>query len=248
MKLKVDAQGQAVLQDGKPVYIKDDGSEIAMDVPEMHKSIAARNAEAKANRERAEKAESLLKNFEGIDDAEAARKAMQTIKNIDAKKLIDAGEVDKVRETVKKELQAAIDAEKKRADDAEGKNTELLIGGSFQGSKFVQDKLSIPADFVRSQFGSAFKVENGAVVGYVNGNRIPKGSNPGEAADFDEALAYLVSQHPQKDRILKADNKGGSGAPNNTGGGGGQVKANLTGTQEERVAAIASRFPDLPAK
>ena len=32
MKLKIDEQGHAVLQDGKPVYVKDDGAEVAFDV------------------------------------------------------------------------------------------------------------------------------------------------------------------------------------------------------------------------
>lgn len=31
MKLKLDTNGAVVLQDGAPVYIKDDGSEIAFD-------------------------------------------------------------------------------------------------------------------------------------------------------------------------------------------------------------------------
>ena len=51
MKLKLDANGNVVLQDGKPVYIKDDGTEIAFDAAGTVATISRLNAEAKGHRE-----------------------------------------------------------------------------------------------------------------------------------------------------------------------------------------------------
>ena len=36
MKLKLDDKGAVVVQDGKPVYVTDDGKEIAFDAPATH--------------------------------------------------------------------------------------------------------------------------------------------------------------------------------------------------------------------
>ena len=68
MKLKLDDKGNVVLQDGKPVYVKDDGSEVAFDAAGTVSTIARLNGEAKGNRERAESAEGKLKAFDGIDN------------------------------------------------------------------------------------------------------------------------------------------------------------------------------------
>jgi len=94
MKLKTtDIEGKtyAIVQDGNPVYVHDDGKEAPFDASGTVATIRARNAEAKANRERAEAAEAALKAFDGIDDAKAARDALATIAKFDQKKLIDAG-------------------------------------------------------------------------------------------------------------------------------------------------------------
>ena len=72
MKLKTDEQGHAILQDGKPVYVHDDGKEVPYDVPQMLTKIRGLNAEAKQHREATEAAEAKLKAFDGIGDAAAA--------------------------------------------------------------------------------------------------------------------------------------------------------------------------------
>ena len=100
---KLDAEGKIELKDGNPIYVDASGRESVMDVG----AITRLNGEAKTHREAKEAAEAKLKAFEGLDP-EAARKAVDTVKNIDAKKLIDAGEVEKVRESVKAEFMTQI--------------------------------------------------------------------------------------------------------------------------------------------
>ena len=92
---KLDADGKLELKDGNPIYLDASGRESIVDGG----TITRLNGEARAHREAKEAAETKLRAFEGLDP-EAARKAVETVKNIDAKKLIDAGEVEKVRESV----------------------------------------------------------------------------------------------------------------------------------------------------
>ncbi|VTP69603.1 Uncharacterised protein [Leclercia adecarboxylata] len=132
---------------------------------------------------------------------------------IDQKRLIDAGAVDQVKAEITKSFQAQL-------DEATGKNQQLeqqlygeMIGGRFTGSKFIADKMAIPSDFVQARFGQAFKIEDGKVVAYDGqGNKVYSRTKPGELAEFDEALEFLVEQYPQKDHILKASGNSGGGS------------------------------------
>ena len=81
MKLKLDENGHVVVSDGKPVYVHDDGKEIPFDAPAAMQKISGLNAEANQHREAKEAAEAKLKAFDGIEDASAALKALETVKN-----------------------------------------------------------------------------------------------------------------------------------------------------------------------
>jgi len=226
MKLKLDENSQVVVVDGKPVYVHDDGKEIPFDAAGALQKIGQLNGEAKTQREARETAEGKLKGFEGIADPAAAIKALGIVQNLDDKKLIDAGEVEKV----KAELSKAYD-EKLAGKDAElqtltGQLYNELIGGSFARSQLVADKLAIPADIAQSFFGQRFKVEEGKVVAYgADGQKLYSRSNPGELAGFDEALESLIDVYPNKDHILKASGASGGGAGGGQGGGGNAPKS-----------------------
>ena len=244
MKLKLDDQGHAVLQDGKPVYVKDDGAEVAFDVLGTTQTISRLNAEAKSHRERAETAEKSLKGVEGITDPAKAMEALQLVANLDAKKLVDAGEIDKVKTEIGKAFQAQLDTANGNASKLEQQLYAEMIGGSFARSKFALDKLAIPPDLVQAYFGKAFGIEEGKVIAKdANGNKLYSAANPGDLAGFDEALEMLVNQYPGKEHILKGTGASGSGAQGSHGGGGGQ-KGNFGGTKAERVAAISKMTSD----
>lgn len=260
MKLKLDENGHAVVLDGKPVYVHDDGKEVAFDAIATVGTITRLNGEAKSHRERAEAAEAKYKPFEGLEDPEAARKAMETIKNIDEGKLIAAGKVEEIKAAAQKAAQDQVPAASKThaeelartKGDLDNLTNELYaekIGGGFTRSKLIADKFAIPADLVQARFGSAFKIEEGKIVAYDQaGNKIFSRARPGELADFDEAIETLVDQYPYKEQILKSSGTNGGGAGPSGGGGGGQGKqaGNFGGSRDERKAAIAARF-DLPA-
>jgi len=236
MKLKLDEQGNVVLQDGKPVYVHDDGKEVAFDAPGTVATITRLNSEAKTHREGKEAAETALKAFDGITDGAAAKKALEIVSKLDQKKLVDAGEIDTVRNEISKAFQGQLDEANTKATTFEKQLYEERIGGSFSRSKFITDKLAIPADFVQARFGTAFKIEDGKTVAYdQHGNKIFSRSRPGELADFDEAMETLVEQYPQRDHILKGAPGNGGGAPN--GGAPNSGKKTYTRSQFEALPA-----------
>lgn len=220
LRLKMDGD-HAVLIDGKPVYIDDEkNTESAIDVAGTVGTITRLNSEAKSQRERAEAAEKAMKAFEGIADPAAAIKALGLVANLDAKKLIDAGEVETVKAELTKGFTEKLTAAEKRAQDLESALYGEKIGGAFSRSKFIADKAAIPADMIQARFGSAFKIEDNRVVAYdANGGKIYSRAKPGELADFEESLEILVDGYAYKDNILKGNSNGGAGVRQSQGGG-----------------------------
>ncbi|MDT4839064.1 hypothetical protein FQZ97_728460 [compost metagenome] len=178
------------------------------------------------------------KAFEGIEDAEAARKALETIKNIDEGKLIAAGKVEEIKAAAQKAAQEQVAAASKAhaeelartkqdLDKITGELYSEKIGGSFTRSKLIAEKFAIPADLVQARFGQQFKIEDGKVVAYDQaGNKIFSRTRPGEVADFEEALETLVDQYPYRDNILKGSGANGGGAGHGGGNGGGKKTLN----------------------
>jgi hypothetical protein len=223
MKLKIDDKGAVVVQDGKPVYVHDDGKEVPFDAAGALSTIGRLNGEAKSHREGREAAEGRLKSFDGIDP-EQARTALQTVAGMDAKKLIDAGEATRVRDEAIKATEDKYRPLQKKVDALEGELRGEKIGGSFARSKFISEKLTITPDLVQARFGDRFKLEDGKVVAYdSSGNKIYSRTRPGETAEFDEAIETIVDQYPYRDNILRAPGASGSGArgSGSQGSGGG---------------------------
>lgn len=225
MKLKLDDAGHVVVSDNKPVYVADDGKEIAFDYDGTLATISRINGEAKSHRLAKEAAETKLAAFEGITDPADALKALTTVKNLKDKQLVDAGEVETVRNEAVKAVRAEFEPIVKERDTLKHELYSEKIGGSFLRSKFIADKIAIPADLVQARFGQNFEIKDGKIVAKdSHGNPILSRSKPGEIAEFEEAIETLVDQYPQKDSILKGANNSGSGArlsngaANGTGG------------------------------
>lgn len=265
MKLKLDENGNAVLveQDGKkmPVYVYDDGKEAPFDADASIAKIHQLNGEAKSHREAKEALEAKLKPFldAGIEDPEAAKKALEMVENLDSGKLLTAGKVEEIKAAARKAAEDQLAAASKaHAEELSRRDEEIkrltttlhneLIGGSFNRSKLIQEKFAIPADLVQAKFGSQFKVEDGKIVAYdKDGNKIFSRSKPGDLADFEEALETIVGQYPHKDQILKGEVKPGSGAGQSGGAGGGGLIFNKRAqdmSPAEKAQFIAERGLD----
>ena len=171
---------------------------------------------------------SQLKAFDGIDP-EKAKAALETVANLDAGKLIDAGKVDDLKMEIKKsydgkisDLEKALaDSKKDSADRLAAKEASirtLLVKGIFDSSAFLKDKTVLPSDVAYASFGRHFEVkeENGElrVVATMNGQPIFSRSDPGTFAAPEEALEAIIDKYPMKDRILKAPDGGSGSHPN----------------------------------
>ena len=232
MKLKLNEQGFAFVVDGKPVYTDDAGKEIQFDAPGTTETIRRLNAEAKSHREAKEHAEEQLKQFSGIQDPAAALKALETIKALDDKKLIDAGQVEQLKQQIKQTFEQQIEGLQKSHAETLNKLTgerdtlqqtlyNERIGGQFERSNFIKEHLVLPPDIARAAFGNAFKIEDGKVVAYdPTGNKIFSRARPGELASFDEAIEDLVDNYPSRDYILKGSGSSGGNGGNGNGSGG----------------------------
>lgn len=235
MPFKFDDKGNIVIDAEKklPIFIHPDGREAPFDADTTVANISRLNSEAKNHREAKEAAEAKLKGFEGIDDGEAARKALETVKNIKDGELVQAGKVQEIKDAAAASAKQAV-ADATRAAEARERalaeqNAKLtgdlnnhIVGGSFSSSKFIAEKLAIPADIAQKFFGDRFKVDGGKLVPLdQSGNPIFSATRHGEHADFDEALQVMVGQYANKEMILKGSGASGGGAGTNKGGSGG---------------------------
>ena len=100
MSWKLDENNNIMLRDGDPIYVDANGNEKTVAVD----TIARLNKEAKDHREAKEEAQAKLKLYEGIDP-DKARAALETVAKLDASKLIDTGEVDKVKAQITQQFQ-----------------------------------------------------------------------------------------------------------------------------------------------
>jgi hypothetical protein len=227
MKIKtivVEGKNYAVLDDkGLPVYVHDDGKEVSHDAEAAVRKIGELNAEARDHRVAKEAAETKLKTFEGIEDPEAAKSALEKVASLTAGELKTAAQVEEIKAAAKKAAEENMAAARKQLDETVAtlqKENQTLrsgwdgekIGTAFSNSKFVKEKTLLPAHAAQKIFGDSFKVEEGMLVAYdAKGGKIYSREKPGELAPFDEAVAQLLDEYPDRADILRAPG-GGSGA------------------------------------
>lgn len=248
MPWKKDEQGNLVIKDGNPVFVYPDGKDVPLDGDSLVGKIAELNSESAARRRELREAQEALKGFEGLDPSEA-RKALSTVANLDAKKLIDAGEAEKVRTEAIRAVEEKYKPVVEKATALEQALNNEVIGGNFARSKFISEKLVIPGDMVQAQFGKHFKIEDGKMVPYDSkGDKIFSREKPGEVAGFDEALSILVDGYQHKSAILRAKVPDGGGAGPGGGSDRGNINPQIGGNRQERTAAISAKFPGIPEK
>lgn len=243
-------KGIAVNDKGLPIIINDDGSEAGVDAIHLATKVPELNAEAKGHRLKAKEAEEKLAAFAGIEDPAAAVKALETVANLDAKKLVDAGEIEKMKSSILEAGQAKLDETKKAYEDQiAGLNEKLnagqeqifklMVSDKFKSSPTVETTI-LPPDMAEAYFGKHFKVEEkdgkSVVVGYMGEDPIYSQERPGEIASFEEALGTVIDKYPMKDRILKGSGGHGSGASGGDGGNFGENFKDLPPTERLKAA------------
>lgn len=239
--------GEAIaLKDGNPVWLDGD-KEIAADYGHALGKISELTRESVGRKEKLREAEEKLKALEGIENPSEfipqARKALETVKNLDDKKLIDAGEVEKVKAEVQKVYEAKLAEATKVAAEKDALLNKTLIGGSFARSKYIAEKMAIPADLVEAAFGKNFEIKEGKVIAKGHdGREIYSREKPGDIAEFDEALSILVDGYPNKAAILKGSSASGGGSQGGNGGGSGGAKTMTRAEFEKSDPAARMKF------
>ena len=229
MPLK-NKDGQVV--EGPFTWVYADGKEIPFDPEGNLSKLSAVNHESLGRRKEIKTLKEQLQVLDGIEDPAEfiakANEAFVTIEDLDLKKLIDSGELEKVKAEIiaasETKLNATMKAMQTKLDDATGQlgttRSDLfkeMIGGRFARSKFIAEEMVIPSDLVESRFGAGFKIEDGEIVGYDStGSKIFSREHPGELALFEEALKRMVDEYPHKDNILKAIGVKGAGSDTNS--------------------------------
>jgi hypothetical protein len=231
LKLKLDADGKPVLDGDKVVYYDDADTtkEFPLDAGHLYGRVRDLTKENETHRTSRTDAEKKLEAFAGIEDPAAALKALETVKSLGDGELIAAGKVDEIRAAARKAadeqvadatraLQTQVNEFKTTAEKATNELYAERIGGAFDRSKYIADKVAVPTDMVKAMFGSHFKSEDGKTVAYdAMGNKIYSRARPGELATFEESIEELVSAYPNRDAILKGKVLEGGGAKNPDG-------------------------------
>jgi hypothetical protein len=261
LKLKVE-DDKVVVNNGMPVYVDDEGKDVEVDANRLFSKVNELNAENKTHREKYDGVRPVLDLFDGIEDVTewktTADAALETVKKLDDKKLIDAGKVDEVtaamkiaHEEDKRKQQTSWEkkdeAYQKELRKKDSKIYELMVTAEFGRSPFFtgeNPKTNLDPEIAEAYFSKYFKVEENDqgklhVVGYRdNGKVIYSNKVPGDIAPFTEALEIIIDDHPKKNAILDIG-KSGSGSKGGGGGGGGGGEGNdLALLQEQYKTAI----------
>jgi len=205
--------GNIKTKDGKPL-VTDGEQEYAVDALGAQARINSLKAEAKEYRLKASERGALLKQFEGIDDPVAAIEAMQTVETMDDK---HKANIDKLKASINKAWESKEEEWSNRTAELEARLFNATVTSKFATSEVLKKTILTPQVALKF-FGDHFKLDGSAVD--AAGNVIYSKENPGEPAEFDEAMTIILDNYPDKDTIMKGNGTGGSGG-RDTGGSGG---------------------------
>ncbi len=116
------------------------------------------------DRERAEPAGGKVQSLRRYRRSSGGEEGMETIGNLDAGQLVTAGKVEEIKATAKKAAEDQVAAAAQASNEmicgthqGSGRTAECTFhrkgGGAFSRSKFITDKLAVPADMVQAKFG-----------------------------------------------------------------------------------------------
>lgn len=262
LKLKLDNKQSPVIIDEKVVYIETEtGKELPLDPPNMYAKILELNKESKSHREGKEALESKFKIFEGVTDLTAWHKeatdAIQTVKNFKEKDWLDAEKVEKMKSEMKVAHEEQLIQVKKSYDvklgevgtvikKKDAQLYQLVVSNKFATSPLfsgTNPKTTLPPEIAETYFGKHFKVEEDPKTGklkvtaYYNSDDIVYShKNPGDPADFDEALELIFDQYSGKDKLLRSTG-GGSGGQGGSGNGG-NTDDEITALERQHAEAL----------
>lgn len=239
--MKLDDKGQpTITEDKKIIYVDDDGKDLPLDPAGMYDKITSLGTQNKKDRTKYTELRDTYAGFKDIEDIsewkEKADAALVSVENFNDKDWMKVDKVDKLKSDMKDSYELKLTGKdtvlaetlQTHATDIAGKDGQirvLMVSNKFAGSPhFIGDTkiTTLPPDIGEAQFGKHFKVEEddkGESVlrsYFSNGDPILSKVNPGEPADFEESMGFIIDQYPGKDSILSST-AGGSGGPGGQG-------------------------------
>lgn len=216
--------GQAKIEDGKPVFKDADGVERAIDVPALHQSLkdtADLRDRFQSEKKAAEGRLAKYKDGDSYIDPDKARAALALEQTLDGK---DVTEMQKQLAKVTGERDSLTEQVRALGEERDGlrnENNDLTIGSEIRGSAWAKEKLIAaytehPERLMR-EYGGHFKREDGRIVAYheTNGDSprpIYSPKDPAKLASVDEALSVLVTDKT----LFKPDGASGGGSHPNS--------------------------------
>jgi len=154
-KLKTNADGNAVLKDGMPVFIDEEkGIDMPLDANVVFNKYHTLGEENKQWRLKHKEAEAALKQFEGFDleTVKANLDAVEKLKQVDMAK---AGELDKLKAEFQlladkrlnestQSYENKLKAIGEKAQALESRLTKNTIKNHFLNSAFIKDSVAVP--------------------------------------------------------------------------------------------------------
>jgi hypothetical protein len=248
LELKTDPETKmpVMTEQGAFVYVDadDNGKELPLDPIQMYGKIANLGKENQGHREKIKTMTGKLSFLDGIEDIEDWKKkadeALVKVENWKDADYVKAEKVQKLKDEITSAYEDKLSAKDTAIQEQQATHTAeveklngtirtLMISNKFSSSKyFGNDGLTTIVDpaMAESFFGKNFKVEtndNGEPITrayFNNGDQVLSKVNPGEPAEFEEAIGLIIDAYPGKDSIMKSSG-GGSGAGGGQGSQGG---------------------------
>jgi hypothetical protein len=184
--------------------------------------------------------------------AEAERKAAETAaRKAEEERLRKEGDFETLKQRMADEHQKELEAVRGQSSQLDqtvaaltSQIEQMALSTAFASSRFVQEDTIIGPDKARRIYGAHFDVVDGTVVGY----DAPRGATKrvalvdgkGVFLPFDEAIKRLVDGDPDRDRLLKAQQKPGTGAAPSRG-----VTVTTPAPEVRGAARLARTLPTL---
>jgi len=266
-KIKIDEESKSPVfsDDGKPIYFDPDGKELALDPPAMYQKIIDLGLENKKHRESNKSLRTNLDIFEGIDDIgewkTKADEALEKVANFNEKDWLAADKVKKLKDDIKdsyeKQLTQQADAFKEKEESfgtrLSKKDTQirdLMVNNKFATHPLfsgTKPKTNVLPAMAVDHFGKQFKIEENEKTGelslighYANGDIVYSKENPGDIAEFREAMNLIFEAHPDKDAMIRGGAPG-TGSRGGDGDGGFDEDDELKKLEKEYAAAIEAK-------
>lgn len=185
--------GSIKTDNGHPLIRNDKGEEFPVNALDTTKRILSLTTE---NREYRKKYSALKDNPPSPDPAPSSG--------------IPEDEFQKMKHSLEVSYQEKVSSLKSENEQLASKYRRVANKQRFMESAYIQNELSVHPEIAFDRFGGAFD-ENGIARYPGTDEIIYSRTNPGQPADFDEAMAQIIESDRLKDHLIRDKTKSGTG-------------------------------------